>query len=696
MTINSFAIEYDAINSRNTFTNGDSINGRIIVEVSKETTVQSIIFVAKGKARVRWSEHYGRIQHHVYWADEQYYDIKHHILRESRQDGNALKLSVKGDMYFLLPSRFLTELKQSMKLTKKAKTHFTFVSKADMDIPGLLEPQYGSKSVKVFGSGIISMDVRTKRMGYKQGRDLKVSVEIVNNSSRSVKAKVILYEKKSFFAQGRRRVCTKEILKEKMEAVASSNKETVVKVMNIPRELPSSILNCSIIKLEYRLKVHLDVQYASDPEITLPIVILPASEDTPKQQQPSDAGFGFDGFGNPEQAPWSPAPHQPAAAASAMDPPPPYAAHAMCPLAASGFGFEPFEPPAWGTVPPQPPSAPSAPQPSDPPPAYGTKYDAINSRNTFTNGDSINGRIIVEVSKETTIQSLIFIAKGKARVRWSEHYGQHQHHVYCADEKYYDIKHHILRESRQDGNVITFSFIVLDSKIPSSFKSGIGNIHHKLKAELKQSMKLTKKAKTHFTFVSKADMDIPGLLEPQYGSKDKSVKVFGSGVISMDVRTKRMGYKQGRDLKVSVEIVNNSSRSVKAKVILYEKKSFFAQGRRRVCTKEILKEKMEAVASSNKETVVKVHLDVKYASDPEITLPIVILPASEDTPKQQQPSDAGFGFDGFGNPEQAPGARHHTNQQQPPALWILHLPMQHMQLHSQESFCTKRRIVVVL
>ncbi|KAI9521590.1 hypothetical protein NQZ68_003744 [Dissostichus eleginoides] len=351
MTINNFAIEYDAINSRNTFTNGDSINGRIIVEVSKETTIQSLIFIAKGKARVCWSEHYGQHQHHMYWADEKYYDIKHHILRESRQDGT--EVMGKGRHVFpfsfkipdsKIPSSFKSgignihhklkaELKQSMKLTKKAKTHFTFVSKADMDIPGLLEPQYGSKdkSVKVFGSGVISMDVQTKRMGYKQGRDLKVSVEIVNNSSRSVKAKVILYEKKSFFAQGRRRVCTKEILKEKMEAVASSNKETVVKVMNIPRELPSSILNCSIIKLEYRLKVHLDVKYASDPEITLPIVILPASEDTPKQQQPSDAGFGFDGFGNPEQAPWSPAPHQPAAAASAMDPPPPYALHAMYP-----------------------------------------------------------------------------------------------------------------------------------------------------------------------------------------------------------------------------------------------------------------------------------------------------------------------------------------------------------------------------
>ena len=57
-----------------------------------------------------------------------------------------------------------------------------------------------------------------------------------------------------------------------------------------------------------------------------------------------------------------------------------------------------------------------------------------------------------------------------------------------------------------------FSVVVLHRKIPSSFKDSVGRVVHKLKAELKQSMKLTIKAKTHFTFVPKADMDIPGLM----------------------------------------------------------------------------------------------------------------------------------------------------------------------------------------
>ncbi|XP_040897368.1 arrestin domain-containing protein 3-like [Toxotes jaculatrix] len=347
MTITNFSIEYDAINSKNTFTNGDTINGRIIVEVSKETRIQSIIFMAKGKARVCWHEYYGQHQHRVYWADEKYYSVKHHILRDARQDGT--EVISKGRHVFpfsfkipdrKLPSSFKdsigkivhklrAELKQPMKLTKKAKAHFTFVSKADMDFPGLMESQYGSKdkSIKLFGSGTVSMDVHTKRMGYMQGDALEVTVEISNHSKRSVKPKFILYEKRSFFAQGRRRVCTKDIHKEKAEAVASSSKETVTKVIPIPRALPPSILNCSIIKLEYRLKIHLDIKCALDPVVKLPIVVLP--EVSVVKQPPASAAFGFEPYGEPNQPTKRTAPQQ--AVPQSVDPPPPYGAYAMYP-----------------------------------------------------------------------------------------------------------------------------------------------------------------------------------------------------------------------------------------------------------------------------------------------------------------------------------------------------------------------------
>ncbi|XP_030594183.1 arrestin domain-containing protein 3-like [Archocentrus centrarchus] len=348
MTIKNFSIEYDAINSKNIFTNGDTINGRIVVEVSGETKVQSLIFRAQGRAKVVWTEHYGENQTHVYWSNEDYYDVKHDILRKSRQVGT--EVISKGRHVFpfsfripngRLPSTYKgahgkiihkvkAELKQSMRLTKKAKVHFQFVSKADMGIPGLLEPQYAfkDKSVGVFGSGKVSVDVHTKQMGYMQGEAIVVTLEINNNSKRSVKPKFILYEKNSFFAQGHRKLYMHDILKEKAEAIeGSSGRKTVTKVINIPRDLPPSILNSSIIKLEYRLKVQLDIKCAIDPKIKLPIVIMPG---VPQMEQlHASAAIGFVNFRNPGKPAWATVPQQ--APPQCADLPPAYGAHAMYP-----------------------------------------------------------------------------------------------------------------------------------------------------------------------------------------------------------------------------------------------------------------------------------------------------------------------------------------------------------------------------
>lgn len=74
------------------------------------------------------------------------------------------------------------------------------------------------------------------------------------------------------------------------------------------------------------------------------------------------------------------------------------------------------------------------------------KYDSLNSKNVFTNGDSINGRIIVEASKDSPIHSLVLTAVGAAKVLWHEN----QYVTICQEEVYYSIQHYIIKES-EDG-----------------------------------------------------------------------------------------------------------------------------------------------------------------------------------------------------------------------------------------------------
>lgn len=79
--------------------------------------------------------------------------------------------------------------------------------------------------------------------------------EVQNNSSRALKPKYCLYAKHSFFARHKRRLRTNEIIKEEGEPIAPSTNQTITKVLTMPASLDLSILNCRILKVEYRLKV---------------------------------------------------------------------------------------------------------------------------------------------------------------------------------------------------------------------------------------------------------------------------------------------------------------------------------------------------------------------------------------------------------------------------------------------------------
>eukprot|EP00063_Salmo_salar_P052967 XP_014027802.1 PREDICTED: arrestin domain-containing protein 3-like [Salmo salar] len=111
-------------------------------------------------------------------------------------------------------------------------------------------------------------------MGYLSGEAIQILVEIHNNSTRTVTPNFYLYEEQSFFAKHKRKIYTNDIIKERGDPVTASTRQTVTKVLTIPPQLPVSLLDCSILKLEYRLKVALDVPMAKDPEVKLPLVIL--------------------------------------------------------------------------------------------------------------------------------------------------------------------------------------------------------------------------------------------------------------------------------------------------------------------------------------------------------------------------------------------------------------------------------------
>ena len=87
------------------------------------------------------------------------------------------------------------------------------------------------------------------------GEGIKVVASIHNKSSRDIRPKYCLYKKCSYFAKGKRKVQTKDILKEVGDPIPPSAGQTVTRVITIPPDTCVSILNCIILRVEYRLRV---------------------------------------------------------------------------------------------------------------------------------------------------------------------------------------------------------------------------------------------------------------------------------------------------------------------------------------------------------------------------------------------------------------------------------------------------------
>uniref|UniRef100_A0A3Q1ALZ7 Arrestin C-terminal-like domain-containing protein n=2 Tax=Amphiprion ocellaris TaxID=80972 RepID=A0A3Q1ALZ7_AMPOC len=314
-TIKSFQVGLSPNGNSGNLRSGNAIMGQITLELSKECQIDSLIVKLKGKAEVKWSLAVPTVTYH---SKEKYFSVKQSIIKEGQ--GNNIvgqgfhvypfPFQIPAHLVGSLPSSFHgksgnilytleAHLKTSRGIGRKAVAEFTLLHKRNPD-PMLMSPQQGNigKKMKLFNSGGVDMDVNIEKTGFHQGEGIKVVASIQNQSSSEVRPKYCLDKKCSYFAKGKWKVETEEILKVWGELLPLHANRTVTKIITVPPTTPASILNCSIIKVEYRLRVYLDVKYALDPEIKFPIVILPALGRPEEVQLPAYPADGFEAFPN--------------------------------------------------------------------------------------------------------------------------------------------------------------------------------------------------------------------------------------------------------------------------------------------------------------------------------------------------------------------------------------------------------------
>ncbi|TWW60050.1 hypothetical protein D4764_05G0001400 [Takifugu flavidus] len=266
MTVKLLAVDYEKVNERGVFSPGDVLSGKVTLVTSKEIKAQCFSVKAKGRAKVTWCEREGR-SGVVHSDKKRYFHLEHIILQDKNKgDGRDMPSSYDGKWGNVTYS-VRAKLTQSIWLVHKAgtdfpfltKSEFPFASKTEMMIIGLKEQQQATR-ISFYGSEKITINVTSEKMGVKQGDALGVSLEVVNDSARTVTPRFYLCEKQTFAAQSARVVHTDNFLFGTGECVPAQASRTVTMVLSVPPDLPPTFFNCCLMKLEYRLKVLLPTQ----------------------------------------------------------------------------------------------------------------------------------------------------------------------------------------------------------------------------------------------------------------------------------------------------------------------------------------------------------------------------------------------------------------------------------------------------
>ncbi len=92
-SIKDLSLRYDLINESNTFTSGDIVEGRFVLEVTKEIKVDSFFVKLTGDAHVSWTEGSGDDER-TYSDHERYFKLKQYFIQESSKKGDILKIYI--------------------------------------------------------------------------------------------------------------------------------------------------------------------------------------------------------------------------------------------------------------------------------------------------------------------------------------------------------------------------------------------------------------------------------------------------------------------------------------------------------------------------------------------------------------------------------------------------------------------------
>lgn len=295
-----FEIVFD--NSKSVYYPSDFVNGKCVVDLRGEMRMKSIRMLMRGVAKVHWSEprstgnRLGAYTEH-YNAEIEYF-LKRQVLFGSESSGMSWEVLSEGhhefQFSFQLPSGGISTsfegkygsirywLKAEMDKPwafshHKAKKAFTVICPIDINRTEYLVPVENNIEKLLCcwccTSGPVSLYAKTDRKGYCPGESIAITADFENLSNRTVIPHATLHQAQTFLAGGKSRTRhSKYTIVTGLAVQPGRTASWDAQLLKIPAVTPS-IINCCLIRVDYSVRISLQIPGAVNLCVDLPVLI---------------------------------------------------------------------------------------------------------------------------------------------------------------------------------------------------------------------------------------------------------------------------------------------------------------------------------------------------------------------------------------------------------------------------------------
>lgn len=290
MAVKTLRIALEVGEESGGYSAGQALKGQVLLNLAGALRVEAVQLQARGAARLRCGggnqnpsveTEYLNVRHTLRQAPagEDFFTLpagKHEFPFSLQLPQGPLVASFTGK-YGHIQYCLIAVIEQPSAPPFCVRREFKVVSHIDVNTPALLMPVLRSQEKMIgccfFTSGPVSLSAKIERKGYCNGEAIPIYAEIENCSSRLIVPKAAIFQTQTFLCHGKTRTCRQMLANVRGNHIASGSADTWNgKTLKIPPVIPS-ILDCSVIRVEYSLAVYIHIPGANKLMIELPLVI---------------------------------------------------------------------------------------------------------------------------------------------------------------------------------------------------------------------------------------------------------------------------------------------------------------------------------------------------------------------------------------------------------------------------------------